>query len=125
VSLRLSLLVLILLVACGGNGDEKESRPAPPERIGPGASVTVTAGDLYLKPKELTAREGQIEIRYQDEGQLLHSLLIDGVAGFRLEVSGNGAEAKGTVALEKGSYMLYCEVPGHRAAGMEATLTVS
>jgi uncharacterized cupredoxin-like copper-binding protein len=119
-----ALVLALLATACGGGGGESEAttttRPG-----GAASSITVTAGDLFLKPKELTAKEGRIEIRYEDTGQLAHNLLIDGVADFKLSVDGKGDEDRGTIALETGTYMLYCDVPGHRAAGMEATLSVS
>jgi plastocyanin len=106
--------VFVLLAAgCGDGGERKPS------------SITVIARDLSLEPKELTAKEGRIEIRYQDEGQLAHHLLIDGIGDFMLAVDGEGDEDRGVLALETGTYMLYCDLPGHRAAGMEATLSVS
>lgn len=122
------VLGFVLLAACDGDGGQvgkvgKQTSTTLPAGIA--SSITVTAGDLFLKPKELTAKEGRIEIRYRDEGQLAHHLLVDDVAEFKLSVDGEGDEDKGTIALETGTYMLYCDVPGHRAAGMEATLSVS
>jgi uncharacterized cupredoxin-like copper-binding protein len=50
-------------------------------------------------------------------------------------IKGNGVNAKGktvtggsdtlTVKLKPGTYTFYCPVPGHEAAGMKGTLTVS
>jgi uncharacterized cupredoxin-like copper-binding protein len=121
------VLGLVLLAACGDDGQvgklgDQTSTTLP---AGVVSSITVTAGDLFLKPKENTAKEGRIEIRYQDEGQMAHHLLVDGVADFKLSVDGEGDEDRGILALETGTYMLYCDIPGHRAAGMEATLSVS
>jgi len=36
-----------------------------------------------------------------------------------------GGSKKLTVTLKPGKYTFYCTIPGHRAAGMEGTLTVS
>jgi uncharacterized cupredoxin-like copper-binding protein len=57
-----------------------------------------------------------------NDGTVAHTLLVKGVSGFKLEV---GDEDEGTVELEPGEYTLYCDVAGHEAAGMVATLTVS
>ena len=36
-----------------------------------------------------------------------------------------GGSSKVTVTLKPGTYEFYCPIPGHKAAGMEGTLTVS
>jgi uncharacterized cupredoxin-like copper-binding protein len=40
-------------------------------------------------------------------------------------VIGPGKTADLTVTLKSGSYDVYCSVPGHKAAGMDATVKVS
>jgi uncharacterized cupredoxin-like copper-binding protein len=41
----------------------------------------------------------------------------------RLEVE-NGGRDSGTVTLQPGRYIIYCDVAGHRDGGMEARLLV-
>ncbi|MGE3326653.1 MAG: plastocyanin/azurin family copper-binding protein, partial [Acidimicrobiia bacterium] len=70
------------------------------------------------------ATAGEVSFEYVGKGSLVHTLLIEKVSGFKLQVS-SGKKATGKVALAPGTYTLYCDIPGHRAAGMEATLTVA
>ena len=69
-----------------------------------------------------TASAGVIQINYG--GDAGHTLVFTDpkLAGFELETS---KTTKGNVALKAGKYTFYCNVTGHRAAGMQATLTVS
>ena len=46
-------------------------------------------------------------------------------SGFELAVSPSKERDSGKVELEVGTYTIYCSIPGHRAAGMEATVTVT
>ena len=64
------------------------------------------------------------EFVYENEGNIAHTLLIEGVP-FELMVRSNGDEIRSSVELEPGEYTLFCDVPGHRPAGMVATLTVT
>lgn len=38
--------------------------------------------------------------------------------------TGDRALGEGRIRLRRGEYVLYCAIPGHRAAGMEADLVV-
>jgi hypothetical protein len=54
-----------------------------------------------------------------------HTLVFDEprFSGFQLAVP--GGPRSGKVELQPGDYTIYCTIPGHRAAGMEAAVTVS
>jgi plastocyanin len=93
-------------------------KPGPPD-------VTIHAYDIGFREKRVTAPAGQLKIAEVDEGQITHTLLLDGVPGFKLVVAGKGQEAQATVTLQPGEYTYYCDVPGHRQAGMQGTLVVT
>jgi plastocyanin len=90
-----------------------------------GNAAAITAGDLFYKPKELSARPGPVNISITNEGAIAHTLVVEEDPKFKkLEVPQKGATASGTLDAKPGTYTLYCDVPGHRAAGMEAKLKV-
>jgi plastocyanin len=111
------------LVACGSD-DSPISSPSAERPPGESSAVTVIAKDISLSPTSLRAGAGDVHFTYRNDGRLEHTLVIEGVDGFRLDVAGKGATDDGTVMLAPGSYTMYCDVPGHRQAGMQATLTV-
>ncbi len=93
----------------------------------PTSTVTVTAGpgtsfNGVKFTGNYTAKAGVIEIDYG--GATGHTLVFTDpkLAGFELQTAG---QQKGNVELKPGKYVFYCNVTGHRAQGMQATLTVS
>jgi plastocyanin len=122
--------LLAVLSACGGGyGDSGGGNRAVAASTATGAEqadeshLSVTAGDLFLKPKEATAPAGRIAVTYVNEGQIEHTLLVEGKKDLSLKVE-KGGEDKGSLELQPGDYTFYCDVPGHRAAGMELKLHV-
>lgn len=122
-----SLLAALALAGCGG-GDQEASDTSESTRRSAGVagagSLVVVATDIAFPEKTYTAPAGDVAIEYRNEGSIAHTLLIDKVRAFKLEVAAKGDDDTDTVALEPGTYTIYCDVPGHRAAGMEATLQV-
>jgi plastocyanin len=119
-----ALLALPLgtLAACGGDDDGGDD--AGPSGSAPEGAVVVHALDsLAFDEEAYSAPAGEITFVYENDGSLPHTLLVDGIDGdeFKLEV---GDTDEGAVTLEAGEYVLYCDVAGHRDAGMEADLTV-
>lgn len=114
-----ALAIVPLTSACGG------SSGASDEPTGT-ADLTVLALDSKFDATAFTAKStnGELTIEYVGKGSLVHTLLIEKVSGFKLQVS-NGKTVSGKVALTPGTYTIYCDIPGHRASGMVATLTVT
>ena len=118
----------LVLGACGGGGGGERATAKPghvaPDAAAAAATVPIEAHEFSLSPADQHAAPGNITIQYKNAGSIEHTLLIDGVAGFKLDVAKGGDVESATVKLEPGTYILYCDIPGHRAAGMEAHLTV-
>lgn len=117
-------MALLTLVVTGcGDSDDGGGGDAAADCSPAASSLTVGALDeLAFDAESYDADAGCIEVTYENEGSVAHTLLVDGESGFKLSV---GDTDTGTIELEAGDYTLYCDVPGHQAAGMEATLTVS
>lgn len=124
---RIGLLALgavagLAVGACGA--DDSANGPAPASRSS-ADGVTVIAEDISLSESTYRAEAGSVEIAYRNDGSIEHTLVIEGVDGFKLDVPANGDVDEGSVDLQAGDYTIYCDVPGHRDAGMEATLEVT
>jgi plastocyanin len=90
----------------------------------PVASVEIDAlPSLKFQAKEFPTKAGVNEIKYIGKGGT-HTLVFEDpqLAGFELQVP---PDDSGKVDLKAGSYVVYCSIPGHRAAGMEATIKVA
>jgi plastocyanin len=122
-----------LLASCsGGGGGGGGGEGASGNGLGSGsagsADLEVIAEDIDFDRDSYRLRHGQRVIEYVQDGQTRHTLRIedaDGndVDGLDLEVGGSETD-EGSVDLAPGQYTLYCDVAGHREAGMEAELDV-
>jgi len=111
----LGLGVGLTLTACGSDDDSAAGTTG-----GTGQTVTVKATDaLRFEPDHLTATAGVIHIVLDNTGATTHTFVIDSPK-FKL-----ANDDSGNVTLAAGDYVFYCDVPGHRAGGMQGTLTVT
>lgn len=79
---------------------------------------------LRFQASAFTAPAGINLIRYVDKGGT-HTLLFENAfPGFKLSVPTGINELKVDFTEEGEEYTIYCDIPGHRQAGMEATLTI-
>ena len=101
----------------GGGGFQPPKGPAV-------ASLDVEAlPSLSFQAKDFTTAAGVNQINYIDGGGT-HTLVFTDpkLSGFELKVP-QGPKT-GKVQLNPGTYTIYCTIPGHRAAGMQATVNV-
>ncbi len=109
----------IAVGACSSSGGGSTNEACPAH-----VDLTVHAKDTFrFVPDTLTATAGKVVVKLIDDGSLSHTFEIHGVSG-KVTVSGRST-ACGTFTLTKGAWKFYCGVPGHEAAGMKGTLTVS
>jgi uncharacterized cupredoxin-like copper-binding protein len=112
-----------VLGACGSSGSSGAAykEPAGP----PVETIKIESGNVFFKPTSIKAKPGIAKLELTNIESGTHDLVIKGLPGFQLEVSGDGSKASGKVDLKPGSSEFYCTIPGHKEAGMKGTITVS
>lgn len=119
ITLAGSLLLVFALVAgtaCGGS-----SGP-------PAGSIKVTMTEFKFSPADINAPAGKVVFDLVNAGQAPHDMVVldpstKQVAKSELVQPGN--DSVFTVDnLAAGDYKFFCDVPGHREAGMVGTLTI-
>lgn len=121
----IALATTAILAACGGGGggggSSSYKQPTGPAK----QTIDIKGGNFFFDPKNADAPAGVDAIKLESEGGL-HTLVFAGgkAPGFKLQAaSGKSDELK--VNLKPGKYTFYCDIPGHREAGMEGTITVT
>jgi nitrosocyanin len=92
-----------------------------------GVTLNVAGSDNFkYDPPTLTAKVGDtVTVNLQNKGVLDHSFVIDEL-GVKLEAVKAGTTQPVTFTpTTAGTYTYYCDLPGHKAAGMTGTLTVA
>jgi mono/diheme cytochrome c family protein len=105
----------------------------PAEEKGGKLSIPANAqGQLAYETNKATAKVGAVTLEMPNMSGVDHNLAVETGEGGATPKGGKvGATpiiakgtAKVTVTLKPGVYTFFCEVPGHRPAGMYGTLTV-
>ncbi|HUP72842.1 MAG TPA: cupredoxin domain-containing protein [Acidimicrobiales bacterium] len=115
----------LLFGGCGSSSGGDASEPT----TGP-IDLTVKAldpgGKYDYDLDSYTAKAGTINVALVNEGRENHNVLIVGIDSkkFKLSVT-PGQTTTGAVTLAARTYDIYCDIAGHRDAGMEAKLVVN
>lgn len=88
-----------------------------------GDGVTVTAIDIAYEDPPSSAPAGEVAFQLVNEGAAEHNIVVEELGDEPIVEAAGGQTESATVALEAGSYTLYCSIPGHRPT-MEFTLEV-
>jgi plastocyanin len=83
---------------------------------------------LKFTSTSLTAKSGNVTFKFANASPVAHNLTIEqGTSGPTVGATPTfqGGTKTLTVDLKPGTYTFFCTVPGHRAAGMQGTITVS
>jgi uncharacterized cupredoxin-like copper-binding protein/mono/diheme cytochrome c family protein len=83
----------------------------------------VTSFDIYFEPEEVAIPANtDVTFNLPNDGAALHNFSIDEL-GIDVDIA-PGETAQTVINAEPGTYEYYCNVPGHREAGMIGTLAV-
>jgi nitrite reductase (NO-forming) len=146
VVLAASLAALALgLGGCGDDDDDAAEPAPPPATTAPATTAATTGGSTAPAPAgatlaidadpsgalafvqtTLTAPAGPVTFVLTNEAPVPHNVAVegDGVDSEPSPTIQGGGTAELTVELPAGEYEYYCDVPGHREAGMVGALTV-
>ncbi|MDX6581025.1 MAG: hypothetical protein QOI10_209 [Solirubrobacterales bacterium] len=141
-----------VLAGCGSSADSSTtptSTPAaaePTTPTGGDETVSIEMNEFSYLPSDATAKAGSVTIDAPNTGAEPHELVLaktdadpaklpttsDGSVdeesldspGEIPEVEG-GADGTVTLDLKAGKYVMFCNLPGHYAAGMYGTFTVN
>jgi plastocyanin len=121
-----AVCMTIGFTACGGGGGDGGGSKAYVEPKGASTeTIAIVAQNFSFTPTNPTAKAGIATIKLTAK-QGIHDFVFDGAyPGFMLEADGGGGSQSKKIDLKPGKYTFYCSITGHRAQGMEGTLTVS
>lgn len=145
--LAATAVAALAIAGCGSSSNTTSSnnpyRSAPATSTKTAASTSTTpaastgattvaisanpGGMLMFTTNKLTAKAGKVTIVFTNKSPLGHNFTLATSSGTVLGATPtfSGGTKTLTVSLKAGTYTYYCSVPGHRAAGMQGTLTVS
>jgi len=112
----------LLLAACGSTSSSSGSTSSSAGGS-PGTGLAVVAREYSFDQKVYSVKPGTVSVKYTNRGNLSHTLVIDGVSGFKISL-GPGQSKTASVTLPAGTYKMSCDVAGHDSLGMHAELDV-
>ncbi len=130
-------MVALLLGACGGTSTSSTTATtsaagaappsaAPPSAAPVGTSVGVIEKEFSITLDKKTFTAGSYTFTVKNQGSFPHNLTIEGpgVDKKKSPTMPGGKSGSVTVALQKGSYELWCSVDSHKDKGMDMKITV-
>jgi plastocyanin len=114
------VLAVALLAGCGGGGSPAQ----------PAGSIKVTMTEFKFDPGTISAPAGTIVFYIVNAGNnTSHDLFIRDSGGTKIagsDLVSAGDSSVFTVSnIKAGTYVMYCDQPGHESSGMKGTLTVT
>lgn len=122
----------------GEGGGHSMGGSAPQSVKAAKGAIATELGEMFIKPATATLKAGKVTFLAKNTGALPHMLMVE-KAPIKLDAPGQPSEGAAlgdtglvqpgqskslAVMLKAGTYELFCNVPGHYAAGQKTTVTV-
>ncbi|MEA2496433.1 MAG: hypothetical protein QOJ29_4344 [Thermoleophilaceae bacterium] len=148
-SLAVALAALtVALVSAGGKKTVtvlQAAKPAPAAAAPAAAaavpgSVSVKLGEMFVRPDVTQGAAGKVTFHVQNTGKLIHEMIVgrppikgplatgkmsEATSVGEVAVLKPGTAGSVKLSLKPGTYILYCNIPGHFAAGQHVAFTVT
>ena len=125
-ALMLALPIVLVASACGGGSSGGGGSTPAGSGGGQVVSIPIADSGFAFSITTATAKAGKVTLSAMNPQSTTHDISIKGNG---VDEKGNQVSSGGTstvtATLTPGTYEYYCSVPGHEAAGMKGTLTVS
>jgi uncharacterized cupredoxin-like copper-binding protein/mono/diheme cytochrome c family protein len=103
--------------------EDEAAQEAAGEAPAPATAQNVTSFDIYFEPKEITIpADTDVPFTLPNDGAAPHNFSIDEL-GVSVDIA-PGATEETVINAPPGTYEYYCNIPGHKEAGMVGTLIV-
>ena len=125
------------LAACGDDDDDGDTTAAETTEAttdttaggGGGGTIDITAaadGSLAYDQTSVDAPAGSVTLNFDNPAPVGHDVEVETADGEEVGATDviTQSTTSTTLDLQPGTYTFFCSVDGHRAAGMEGTLTV-
>lgn len=122
---RLSMLtatsILVLLILTMSTG----AVSADNQHKGELRTVELVAKEFTFEPSKVEVEPGsQVQIKLMNKGNLSHNLHIKGKGGKTETLQTGKSDSIVVTAPESGELAFFCNVPGHKQAGMKGEIAV-
>ena len=121
----------LAIAGCGGDDDNDTTAASGGATTagqgGGGSTIEVSETDFKLNPANPTVDAGTVTIEATNDGQVLHSIEVEGPNVEQELESDLSPGQSGTLSVDlskPGTYEFYCPVDNHKEMGMEGTITV-
>jgi uncharacterized cupredoxin-like copper-binding protein len=104
--------------------EETTTAPTTTEAKPEATTVPVSETEFKIALPSTDLKAGKITFDVKNDGKIPHDLAVK-ETGDKTPLIQPGGSAKLTVTLKPGTYELLCTVPGHEAAGMKTSITVT
>jgi len=100
--------------ALGNSEDAKDQAAA-------GSATVVTLGEFSIEPAMIDVAPGGA-LNVKNAGAVAHNLVVDGTDVRTADIDPGGSDLLDLSSLKVGTYTIFCEISGHKGAGMQAVL---
>ncbi len=90
-------------------------------------TVQIKAEEFRFTPKDVTLRPGEVIFSVKNDGAIEHNFAIEDSTGKKVAGIASILPEKTDqlrVTLRPGKFVIVCDLPGHKDAGMRGTLTI-